>query len=570
MTTPPIIEGYEIIAKIADGGMSTVWKAKQLSLDRLVALKVLHEDLVKANRDVERFKTEAKYAATLRHSGLCEIYDAGETPDGSMYYAMEYVAGFSIHQLLSRKGDVPEKQALLIAHGVAQVLKAIWEKNHLVHCDIKPDNILIDQDGTIRVTDLGLSRIISQLAANTDEGYVVGTPNYMSPEQAKGNDDLDFRTDVYALGATLYQMVTGIMPFANVEEQVAAERQIDDYIADPQMLNADLSHAVVALIEKMMIKDRAARYHSWSEVIQDIEEVRAQRLPRGGLVPAGQSTVSRSAERESATQKLIDEMRPKTARPATQPGSSQGHEAVTGSGPSNSPRRSMGKRPARGPRNRRPATTGTTGKIPRSASRPPPSSDGPTRLDTAADETGAALAQKFFILLVLVGITYFASFRYLERRLASDSVQHDVPPPPSPAVVEEAEEPIVRRPQPRTETAPQPERTVTPRPAPRERPQVVRQPDREQRPAPTATASWDHPDYLEALELIAQGRQRLQQFEQQNDSSLLDPIERDTRRAIGTLNRLRPDAPPEAEIQNHVQQAFQLINNTREARLLHQ
>ncbi len=568
MTTPPIIEGYEIIGKIADGGMSTVWKAKQLSLDRLVALKVLHEDLVKADRDVERFKTEAKSAATLRHSGLCEIYDAGETPDGAVYYAMEYVAGFSIHQLLSRKGDLPEKQALLVGQGVAQVLMSIWEKNHVVHCDIKPDNILIDQDGTIRVTDLGLSRVISRIAAHSDEGYIVGTPNYMSPEQAQGSDDLDFRTDVYGLGATLYQMITGIMPFANVSDSEAADRHINDYIADPQALNLDVSHATAALIEKMMIKDRAARYHTWQEVIQDIEEVRAGRLPRGGLVPAGQSTVSRSAEREAATQKLIDEMRPRRADSATTSSSLKDSAPPDSQAPTRSSQMAKGKRTGaagprqRGPRNRRPVAPRSPADGLKLKSRPSsPSTSGSSKSRLVqTDETWGAVAQKTFLLLILVGATYAGSFYMLGRRLQPETVRTAV----APAVAEEPTTPVRHPdlvPEPRIQPAPAPD------PLPPARPRPAPQPAPE--PEPEAL-TWDHPEYVEALNLIAQGRERLQQFEQQQDASLLDSIEPDSRRAIGTLNRLRPEAPADAEIQHHVQRAFQLINNTREARLLSQ
>lgn len=532
----PTIHGYEILSRIADGGMATVWKAKQTSLDRLVALKVLNKGLIKSEADVERFRREARAAANLRHPGLCQIYDAGET-DGTVYYVMEYVAGFSLGELLTRKGDLPEKQALMIAYGIASVLGAIWTKNKVVHCDIKPDNILIDQDGTIRITDLGVARIIGTMAQNMDSDYIVGTPNYASPEQARGLEDLDCRTDMYGLGATLYHMLTGLMPFADSDGEKAMERQISDYLADPQKVNSVISNQAACLVEKLMIKDRNARYPDWNAAIRDIEEVREGRLPRGELIPQGQSTVSRSEEREEATLREVQAMKPKAAKPVFTRADSS---AAAGKKVKKKPR---GKGQVRYQVKRPLNTTYTASTAP------------------GKSNWGETLQKTFYLVLLVAG-TYGATFYYLWHRLAP------TPEPVSPPVAEAPAPapPIVRRATPR----PAPERPAeaTPAPAPR---RAEPAPAAQQVPEePAEEEVWDHRDYVEAMRLLRRADASFQRFLQARDQALLTSIEPDCRRAIELFESVRAEAPARARIGERIRQSYQLIHNTRQSRVMGQ
>ena len=531
----PTIAGYEILAKIAEGGMASVWKARQASLDRLVALKVLNKGLIKSEADLERFRREARSAAHLRHPGLCQIYDAGEA-DGTVYYAMEYVAGFSVGDLLMRKGDLAEKQALMIAYGVATVLGAIWEKNKVIHCDIKPDNILIDQDGSIRITDLGVARIIGSMAQDLDAEYIVGTPNYASPEQARGLEGLDCRTDMYGLGSTLYHMLTGLMPFADSEGEKAMDRQVSDYVADPQKINPSISIGAAWLVEKLMIKDRNARHDDWQQVIRDIEEVRAGRVPRGELPPSGQSTVSRSEEREAETLRVVQGMKPKTLAKAAGPTSST------------APRLKVKQKGA------------DTGTAKLRLKKPAVAAYTPRR--PAGKSEWAETAQKTFYLVLLVGVAYGATFFLMGRDATHPEVR-------SPAVAE------VRAPAP--QPTPSPVRPAEPRPAetvpaPAPAPRAPAPRPRVEEPAEPAASgeeeAWDHPEYVQAMRLLRRADASFQEFLETRDQSLLAPIEPDCRRAIELFESVRGEAPPRARIGERIRQSYQLIHNSRQSRVM--
>lgn len=542
----PTIPGYEILSKVAEGGMATVWKAKQASLDRLVALKVLNKGLIKSETDVERFHREARAAANLRHPGLCQIYDAGEA-DGTVYYVMEYVAGFSVGELLARKGDLPEKQALMIAYGAASVLGAIWAKNQVIHCDIKPDNILIDQEGAIRITDLGVARIIGNMAQNMDADYIVGTPNYVSPEQARGLEDLDCRTDIYGLGATLYHMLTGLMPFADSDGEKAMDRQISDYVADPRSINAGVSTSAAWLVEKMMIKDRNARYNDWNELIRDMEEVRAGRLPRGELAAAGQSTVARSEEREEATLREVQSMKPKTPNQAetlTTPSAPQGLKI----------RRKASAQGQVKPRLKKPVASSYA-----------------TRRSPAGKSAWFVSLQKTFILALLVAVAYGATFYFIGRDVvrtetaqASEPQTREPAPEPEPDFIR----PAAPRPEPESRTATPEPRTPAPREVARER-AATSAPMAPAEPAePAEEEAWDHPDYVEAMRLIREADAQLQEFLAGRDQDMLSGIEPNCRRAIELFESVRPEAPARARISERIRQSYQLIHNARQSRVI--
>jgi len=291
------IAGYELIEKIAVGGMGTVWKARQLSLDRMVAIKILDTSSLPSQEARDRFRKEAQTAARLSHHGIVQVFDTGEL-DGSAYLVMEYVDGESVGDYIQLHGAMKESRALEIIENVARSLAYAWEKECLIHCDINPNNILINRGtGSVKVTDLGLARMIGIRHAQTDDELIIGTPNYTSPEQSAGVSDLDCRSDMYSLGATLYHMVTGQLPFHDATGSQAMTRHEEDFLADPMEVNPELSAPTAWLIEKLMIKNRALRPHFWTQTIKDIEEVRQGRPPLPPLPNEGSSTILRSSAR---------------------------------------------------------------------------------------------------------------------------------------------------------------------------------------------------------------------------------------------------------------------------------
>ncbi len=292
------INGYELLEKAGEGGMATVWKARQLSLDRIVAIKVLSRSSLPNEEAIDNFRREAQGAAKLNHPGIVQVFDTGETDDGA-YLIMEYVDGITVGDLILKEHVLSEAKALEIADQAARALAYAWEKECLIHCDIKPDNLLIDRaSGLVKVADLGLARIIGPRTGGRDETTIIGTPHYIAPEQAAGLTDLDCRTDMYALGATLYHMLTGTLPFRNGGQgSEVMDRHEWDFLEDPQTINPSLSAPVAWLIEKMMIKNRALRPHFWTQVLKDIEAVRSGNMPFPPLPEEGASTVRRAATR---------------------------------------------------------------------------------------------------------------------------------------------------------------------------------------------------------------------------------------------------------------------------------
>jgi serine/threonine-protein kinase len=274
--------------------MAVVWKARQLSLDRTVAIKVLSSHLSADAEDIERFKLEAQAEAKLKHNGIVQVYDAN-VEAGSCYIVQEYVNGYSVGDWVRRKGQLSEEDALLVAGYVCDALAYAWETAGVIHCDIKPDNILIDADGTPKITDLGLARTISAMTEDTVSNEVMGTPAYMSPEQIEGLPDLDCRSDIYSLGAMLYHCVTGRMLFQGESDESVMENQLEGAVPAPHELNPDLSSAICGLIEKMLAKDREDRYPDWEAVRADIVRAKRGLPPHEPLDQSGLSTAKHTS-----------------------------------------------------------------------------------------------------------------------------------------------------------------------------------------------------------------------------------------------------------------------------------
>ena len=294
MKTDFQIPGYTIVSKIAEGGMATVWKARQDKLDRVVAIKILTKEVDADHADYQRFIYEARAAASLIHPNIVQVIDAGER-DGFMYYIMEYVPGPTAGDVVDGGEPMPEPRVLQIAQEVAEALDYAWRDHHVVHCDIKPDNLLLHRNGRTKVADLGLAQVTGLEGVKIDDDMTMGTPNYFPPEQALVEDNLDCRADMYALGATLYHLATGQVPFADLPPDEVASQQVHGQIPHPNDLNKKISFGLCCLIERLMAKDPMHRYEDWSGVMADILSVKDGRLIKSPLASNIRSTVEHKA-----------------------------------------------------------------------------------------------------------------------------------------------------------------------------------------------------------------------------------------------------------------------------------
>jgi len=283
-----IIGGFELISKLGKGGMGAVFKARQISVDRIVALKILPPRLARNKTFAERFLREARSAAKLDHPNIVQAISAGQ--DGVYYYfAMECVSGPTVARMLKAKGVLPERRALELARDVARALDCAHEAG-LVHRDVKPDNILVDADGAAKLADLGLAREIEVTDANlTQAGVAIGTPNYISPEQIRGERDIDGRSDIYSLGATLYHMLVGQAPYAGGSSNEVMAKHLAEPVPDARKANPDISPAVAAIVRKAMAKEAARRYPAAGAMLDGLQAA----LQRPGTRPAAHRAAPR-------------------------------------------------------------------------------------------------------------------------------------------------------------------------------------------------------------------------------------------------------------------------------------
>ena len=273
---------FRVEALIGEGGMGKVYRAIQLSLEKTVVLKVLRQSLLSDARTVARFQREAKAASRLNHPNSISVIDFGQGEDGSLYIAMEYVAGRDLHQLLSSEGPLGEPR---MAHLLGQVLSALADAHAagVIHRDLKPENIMVehrrDDPDFVKVLDFGIAKIQevdgNEGVALTRAGFVCGTPEYMSPEQARGAT-LDARSDLYAVGVILYQCATGALPFEADSAVALATMHLTKEPPSPRLKRADLSDAMEQLILRVMSKNPIDRP-------QSAEEFRAELLAAAGV-----------------------------------------------------------------------------------------------------------------------------------------------------------------------------------------------------------------------------------------------------------------------------------------------
>jgi len=273
------IPGYQLLDKLGQGAMGIVFKARQLSMNRLVAVKVLQPRLASNPRDLERFLHEAQVAAKLSHNNVVQAIDAGSA--GKLhYFVMEYVEGTTINKLMEGGKVYSEREALEIMMQMAQALDHAHRRG-LVHRDIKPANIIITPENVAKLADLGLAKQQSGDAfAEEDKGLIRGTPFYIAPEQIQRAEDIDIRADIYSLGATLYHMVTGQPPFIAKNIRALFEAHLKRKLVPPDHLNTALSGGLGELVEFMMAKNRDERYPSPKELIRDLECLLDGEAPR--------------------------------------------------------------------------------------------------------------------------------------------------------------------------------------------------------------------------------------------------------------------------------------------------
>lgn len=265
---------YRVLELIGTGGMGRVYKARHDILGKEVALKVLGSRVDDDEQYVQRFLREAKVASSLKHPGLVQVFDCGHSEHG-YYMVMELIKGMSLGVLLASNGKLPEDQILAVAEAVLLALNHAHSAG-VIHRDIKPDNILIDDDGTLKLTDLGLAKasIMEEDAGLTQSGMVLGTPYYVSPEQIQGSKNVDCRTDLYSLGATLFFCATGQYPYSGESSAVIMNKHLNDPVPNARQKGADLSEPTTMYIMRLMNKNPEYRFSNATEALAALDRIR--------------------------------------------------------------------------------------------------------------------------------------------------------------------------------------------------------------------------------------------------------------------------------------------------------
>jgi len=293
------IAGYKLIEVLGGGAMGSVYRARQLSLDRDVAIKVLAPDLAEDPAYVERFLREAKAVARLNHSNIISGIDVGDA-DGVKYFVMEYVDGSTVAALLRRGGAMDEERALLVAQQMARALDHAY-KNGLVHRDLKPENILITRDGIAKLCDLGLAKLEDHASASGETVHRMGTPDYISPEQARGEPNVDIRSDLYSLGATLYHMLLGTPPFQGANAAAVMAKHLTEQVRAPRQVDPTLSPLGELILLRLLQKRREDRYQTPAELLQKLDEaIRGLQLARGFVTGAASAAPGAAAAAPAA------------------------------------------------------------------------------------------------------------------------------------------------------------------------------------------------------------------------------------------------------------------------------
>jgi len=278
---------YRLEAKLGSGGMSTVYLARDETLDRPVAVKLMHREISEQPDQLERFRREARSVAKLSHPNIVAVIDAGED-GGRPYIVFEYVEGENLKQRIKRLGALDPQEALAYAIEIGNGLR-LAHAPQLVHRDVKPQNVLIDAEGRAKVTDFGIARQLEQQGM-TDTGRVLGTTDYVSPEQALGHG-VDQRSDVYSLGVVLYEMLTGEVPFSADTQVGVAMKHVNEELPDVQRRRPGLAAATALTVERSTSKNPDKRYKTISEMIDDLGTALEVEAARAGSTEGEATTV---------------------------------------------------------------------------------------------------------------------------------------------------------------------------------------------------------------------------------------------------------------------------------------
>src|SRR5438034_9301239 len=300
---------YRLDAQIGSGGMSTVYRAFDSTLERRVAIKLMHRDIAADSDQLERFRREARAVAQLSHPHIVGVIDAGED-DQTPYIVFEYVEGETLKDRIRRLGRLPVPEAVAYAIEIARALGAAHERQ-IVHRDVKPQNVLIDEEGTAKVTDFGIARTMTEEGLTAD-GRVLGTTDYVSPEQALGYE-VGTRSDIYSLGIVLFEMLTGDVPFSGENQVAVAMKHVRDELPDVQLRRPEVSSALAAVLDHATAKDLEHRYSDDRELIADLEDVLSIETARTGQA-TGEATSVLQTLPSSARRRLPLRSRVSTAR----------------------------------------------------------------------------------------------------------------------------------------------------------------------------------------------------------------------------------------------------------------
>ncbi len=298
------IPGYTILEKIGTGSTATVWRARQESLDREVAIKVMHPELWKEIEEADAFLAEAQSVAQLRSRHIIQVYDTGHL-DHTAYIVLEYVPGSTVAEHLTASGKMAPREAMQITAAIADALANAWDSAGIIHRDVKPENIIIENDGSVKLADLGLARRENRAPDQTGSACIVGTPNYMSPEQAQGATDISIASDMYSLGATLYHMLTGKLPFAGLSVEEVLDAQIHQQLQWPQDIDSHIPTPYCQFVARLMMKKPQDRFANWNVVYHDAAKLAEGRMMMIKLPAGSESTVASAGKISTGQKKVI-------------------------------------------------------------------------------------------------------------------------------------------------------------------------------------------------------------------------------------------------------------------------
>ena len=267
------VDKYALEAELGKGAMGSVWLSRHPGLNIPVAVKILDPALAAEDPDYEdRFIKEGRLAASINHQNVVRVIDAGND-NGTYYLIMELIDGADAKQLLEQRGALPVEEVLELAICITEALSAAHNIG-IIHRDIKPDNILVTSHGFVKLADLGIAKQLSDDYGTTLAGTTMGTPYYIAPEQAMDSSTVDGRCDIYALGGTLYHLLTGTVPFSGPSSMAILMAHTNEPLQHPQERKADLPDNICAVVCKMMEKDPDDRYQNCAELLKDLEVVK--------------------------------------------------------------------------------------------------------------------------------------------------------------------------------------------------------------------------------------------------------------------------------------------------------